>query len=123
MAFFTHIYQHHGQPNPLISDRDPRFIWSFLQALMGLCGVHSCMSTAHHPLTDSASEVMNRIFENYIRYFCTFEQDDWDLLLPSAECAYNFAVSEDVGLSTFEVDLGWQPKAPLDTLFQASTNI
>ena len=118
-AFFTHIFPHHGLPDSIISDRDPRFISSFWQSLMDLCGVKTRMSSARHPQTDGASEVMNRMVENYIRCFCSFEQTDWDVLLPSAEFAYNSAVSEDIGLSPFEVNLGWKPKAPLDTLFQS----
>ena len=32
------------------------------------------------------------------------------------EFAYNSAVSEDLGISPFEMDLGWTPKFPLDML-------
>lgn len=43
------------------------------------------------------------------------------MLLPSAEFRYNSAISEDLGLSPFQVDIGWQPKAPVDILFRAPT--
>eukprot|EP00737_Agarophyton_chilense_P002170 gb/GEZJ01002467.1/.p1 GENE.gb/GEZJ01002467.1/~~gb/GEZJ01002467.1/.p1 ORF type:complete len:321 (-),score=19.04 gb/GEZJ01002467.1/:658-1620(-) len=122
-VFFRNIFPHHGLPDSLISDRDPRFVSAFWKALMDLCGVESRMSSARHPQTDGASEVMNRMIEKYIRCFCSFEQTDWDLLLPSAEFAYNSAASEDLGMSPFEVDLGWKPKAPLDALFRRSTTV
>jgi hypothetical protein len=39
--------------------------------------------------------------------------------LPYAEFAYNSAVSEEMEMSPFEIDLGWVPKSPLE-LFSAS---
>lgn len=123
LSFFTQIFPHHGLPDAIISDRDPKFTSQFWEELMKLCGVQLRMSSSKHPQTDGASEVMNRMVENYIRCFCNYEQNDWDLLLPFAEFAYNSAVSEDIGLSPFEVDLGWKPKGPLDTLLRSSTNL
>lgn len=123
LSFFMHIFPHHGLPDGIISDRDPRFTSQFWESLMQLCGVNFRMASAKHPQTDGASEVMNRMIENYIRCFCSYEQNDWDLLLPCAEFAYNSAVSEDLGLSPFEVDLGWKPKGPLDVLFQSVTKL
>jgi hypothetical protein len=54
------------------------------------------------------------MIENYLRCYCSYHQDDWDELLPAAEFAYNSAVTEDLGMSPFELDLGWIPKSPLD---------
>ena len=59
---------------------------------------------------------MNRMIENYLRCFCTYEQDNWAELLPAAEFAYNSAISDELGMSPFEMDLGWKPKSPLDFL-------
>ena len=60
---------------------------------------------------------MNRMVENYIRCYCSYHQNDWDELLPAAEFAYNSAVTEDLSMSPFEMDLGYLPKSPLDTLY------
>ena len=46
----------------------------------------------------------------------SYHQDDWDELLAFAKFAYNSSISGDLGLSLFEVDLGWKPKSPLDVL-------
>lgn len=67
--FFEKIFPHHGLPASIISDRDPRFIAKFWQSLMSLCGVQLRMAFSRHPQTDGASEVMNRMVENYIRCF------------------------------------------------------
>jgi len=115
-AFFSDLFKHHGMPDSIVSDRDSKFTSKFWARLMELCGVKLKMSTSRHPQTDGASEVMNRMVENYLRCYCSYHQDDWDELLPSAEFAYNSSVSEDLSISPFELDLGWVPKSPLDLI-------
>ena len=113
-AFFSNIFKLHGLPDSIVSDRDPKFTSEFWQRLMNLSGIQLKMSSSRHPQTDGASEIMNRMVENYLRCYCSYHQDNWDELLPAAEFAYNSAVSEDLGFSPFELDLGWVPKSPLD---------
>lgn len=81
---------------------------------MNLCVVTLKMSTSRLPRTDVASDVMNRMIENHLRCYVSYHQNDWDELLPAAEFAYNSAVTEDLGISPFEMDLGQNPKSPLD---------
>lgn len=71
------------------------------------------MSASRHPQTDGSSEITNRMMENYIRGFLYFAQNDWNRLLPSTEFAYESAVSDALGMSPFEFDLGWKPYSPL----------
>lgn len=115
-SFYGNIFKLHGLPDEIVSDRDPKFTSKFWRTLMDLCGVKLKMSTSRHPQTDGSSEIMNRMLENYLRCYCSYRQDDWAELLPSAEFAYNSAISEDLGTSPFEVDLGWCPRSPLDLL-------
>jgi len=115
-SFFRNMFPYHGMPDNIVSDRDPKFKSKFWVRLMELVGVQLKMSTSRHPQTDGASEIMNRMVENYLRCYCNYHQDNWDELLPAAEFAYNSAVSEDIGMSPFELDLGWNPKSPLDML-------
>lgn len=119
-AFFANIFKLHGIPDSIVSDRDPKFTSKFWKRLMELCGIKLKMSTSRHPQTDGSSEIMNRMVENYIRCYCSYHQNNWDELLPAAEFAYNSAVSEDIGMSPFEMDLGYLPKSPLDTLYGTS---
>ena len=83
---------------------------------MNLCGVKLNMSTSRHPKTDRALDMMNRMIEKYLRYFCSYNQDDWDELRPATEFAYNSAMTEDLGLCPFEIDIDWIPKFLLDML-------
>ena len=63
---------------------------------------------------------MNRMVENYLRCYCSIHQDEWDILLPAAEFAYNSAGSKDLSASPFEVDLGWKPPSTIDKLYWQS---
>ena len=122
-SFYGNIFKLHGLPDEIVSDRDPKFTSKFWRTTMELCGVKLKMSTSRHPQTDGSSEIMNRMLENYLRCYCSYRQDDWAELLPSAEFAYNSALSEDLGISPFEVDLGWCPRSPLDLLSGKSISV
>lgn len=74
---------------------------------MKLCDVQVRLSSSHHPQTDGSSEIMNRMIENYLRCYCSFNHQDWDLLLPSAEFAFNKSRLEATGYTPFELDIGW----------------
>ena len=74
------------------------------------------MSTRKHPQTDGATEIMNRMVENYLRCYCSYHQNDWDELLSAATFAYHSAVTDDLGMSPFELDFGWTQKSPLEML-------
>lgn len=114
--FFQRMLPVHGLPDAVISDRHPKFASRFWWELMKLCAADLKMATAKHPQTDGASEVANRMLENYLRCFCKFRQTNWDKLLTTAEFSYNLTSTSDAALSPFEIDLGQNPKSPIDLL-------
>ena len=110
-------------PENILSDRDAKFVSKFWKHLMKLCDIQLKMSSSRHPQTDGASDLMNRMIENYLRCYCSHNQNYWDDLLPAAESAYNSAVSEDLGMSPFELDFGWNQKSALDFLTEPETPV
>lgn len=52
--------------------------------------------------------------EKYLRCYRSYHGDDWDEALPAAEFLYNSAVTEDFGMSHFEMKIGWNPKSGLE---------
>ena len=50
-------------------------------------GVDLNLSTAFHPQTDGQTESVNQVLEDYLRYYTSFQQDDWAELLLLAEHA------------------------------------
>lgn len=54
--------------------------------------------------------------ENYLRCYRSLHQFEWDELLASAEFAFNSALLESTGYTSFGLDLGWNHSSPLDTI-------
>jgi hypothetical protein len=105
---FRHIASVHGWPEEWITDRDTKFVSKFWQALMTRLGTKSKLSTAYHPQTDGQTERLNQIVEQYLRCYVNFQQDDWVVLLPAAQLAYNTAPTETTKVSPFFANYGYE---------------
>lgn len=116
IAFFENVFKVHGLPDSIVSDRDPKFTSRFWSQLMKLCGIKLRMASSRHPQTDGSTEIMNRMAANYLRCYCNYHQHEWDTLLSSAEFPYNSAHNDSLDMTPFEVDLGWNPRSPLDSM-------
>ncbi len=102
--YLKEVWRLHGLPSTAVSDRDSRFQSKFWLSLMELINVDIRLSTAFHPQTDGQTERVNQVLEQYLRSYCSYQQDDWAELLPLAEHAYNSAVSESTKMSPFEAN-------------------
>jgi hypothetical protein len=107
----------HGVPETIISDRDVRFTSKFWQEFIKMQGGFHQLGSAFRPNTDGQTERTNRFVEDYIRNYVHVNQDNWPELLWSAEFAYNARVHESIGMSPFEADLGYIPRAVPDRVF------
>ena len=67
------------------------------------------LSTAYHPQTDGQSERTHQTVQHYLRSYCGEEQQ-WAVLLPEAEFAYNNSIHSTIGVSPFEALYGYQPR-------------
>jgi hypothetical protein len=63
----------------------------------------------YHPQADGQTEQTNQTLEQCIRMYCSYQQDDWDRLLPLAEFAYNNTPNASTGLSPFFANKGYHP--------------
>jgi len=109
---FLKVIALHGVPDSIVSDRDPRFKSAFWQSLMKLLGVKLNISSAYHAQTDGQTERTNRTLEHILRPYCSYDQDNWDELLPMAEFAFNNAPSATTGVSPFQANYGRHPRTP-----------
>jgi hypothetical protein len=75
-------------------------------------------SLAYHFETNGQTEKINAIFEQYLKAYMNFRQNDWVDWLPLAEFALNNAVSETTGFFPFFANygfnskLGFEPRPP-----------
>lgn len=65
-VFTENIWKHHGLPLDIVSDRDVKFTFTFLGALIGRLNIKRKMSTTFHPQTDAQREQINQTLEQYL---------------------------------------------------------
>lgn len=112
--FFREIVRLHGLPSSIVTDRDVKFVSHFWRTLWKLFGTHLKFSAAFHPQTDGQTEVVNRSLGNLLRCLVGEKPSTWDLVLPTAEFAYNNSVNKSTGKSPFEIVHGVIPRLPID---------
>ena len=105
-AFYIHIWKNHGLPSFIISDRGRTFVSYFWDQLTTRLGIKADLSTAYHPETDGQTEILNSIFEQYLKAYVNFPQNDWASWLPSAEFVINNHVSEITQCTLFSINSG-----------------
>ena len=93
----------------MVSDRGSKFVSNFWKLFCALLNIDLWLSTAYHPETDGQTERANPTREQYLRMYCSYQQDDWDTLLPIAEFAYNNAPNASTGISPFFANKGYHP--------------
>jgi transposase InsO family protein len=110
LLYYREVWQHHGLPQRVISDRGPQFIAGFTRELYRLLGIKLATSTAYHPQTDGQTEPFNQELEGYLRNFTSQRQDDWDELLPLGEFTHNNHVHASMQQTPFMIDTGRHPR-------------
>ena len=104
----------HGLPSTIVSDRDVKFVSYFWKTLWKLFDTTLKFSSAFHPQTDGQTEVVNRSLGNMLRCLVGIKQGVWDLILSTAEFAYNNSVNRSTGKSLFQIVNGYSPRTPID---------
>lgn len=100
----------------IVSDNDRKFRSNFWEILRHASKMELRTSSSRHSKTNGSSEIMNRMMENYIRCYCSYYQDEWYKLLPTAEFSYSLSVSNDLGISPYHMDFRWALKTLLKFL-------
>ncbi|KAE9349451.1 hypothetical protein PR003_g5887 [Phytophthora rubi] len=107
--FLDLVFRHHGLPESIVSDRDPRFTSAFWTRLFALLGSRLLMSTAAHPETDGQTERVNRVLEDVLRSYATYFAS-WSSFLPMAVFALNNSTHASTGLTPFFVKNARHPR-------------
>jgi len=112
--FLDTVVRHHGMPERIISDRDPRFTAHFWRAFWTSMGSTLDMGAAYHPESDGQTENANKTLEIMLRSVIDFTQDDWDEHLAAAELAFNSSKNETTGFTPFYLVYGREARMPID---------
>ncbi|GMF50515.1 unnamed protein product [Phytophthora fragariaefolia] len=111
--FVDCVFRHHGLPETIVSDREPRFTAAFWKTLFRLLGTKLSMSTADHPHTDGQTECVNRVLEDTLHSVCAEAPRTWSDMLPMVEFALNNAVHASTGFTPFYLNGLRHPQVPL----------
>ena len=106
-TLLEHIFQHHGLPTAIVSDRSTQFVSMLWIEMCRLVKITRRLSTAFHPETDGATERANQKLETYLRIFTSFQQENWAFQLAIAMMVLNSRVSQSTGLSPFFMTHGY----------------
>ena len=107
--YLKHVLPHYGIPKKIISDRDPRFTSHFTQELCKILDVQQNISTAYHLQTDGASERTNQSLKQYLRIYCSMQQNNWHTYLPMAQYTKNSWPSATMKKAPFDLLIGYTP--------------
>ncbi|ESK80887.1 hypothetical protein Moror_15790 [Moniliophthora roreri MCA 2997] len=99
--FVIHVFSKHGVPTHVTSNCGSEFISSFSQSLGQALNMKLHFTSSYHPKANGQTKQANQILEQYLQMYCTYQQDNWDVLLPLAEFAYNNAPNTSTGISPF----------------------
>jgi len=99
--FLDNILRLHGLSNSIVSDHGTQFVSQFTRSLTDLLGIQQKISTAFHPQTDSQTEHINAVVEQYLRRYCNYQQDNWSELISMAEFCYNNMLCATLGITSF----------------------
>lgn len=112
LQFMDNVVKHHGLPQNIVSDRDPKLRGNFCRELFKLLGTTQLMSTAYHPQTDGQTERVNRVIEEVLRHYVNPRQTDWDEHLAMVEFAINDAWHESTKNTPFYLNYCRHPRHP-----------
>ena len=110
-AWIREVIRLHGVPNRIISDRGPLMNSTHWKTFLHYLNSKRVLTSAYHPQTDGQTERQNQTLEQYLRCYCTLEQDDWALWISIAEYAYNDSIHSTTGITPFQACTGSSPRS------------
>ena len=101
-----HVFQIHGLPVDMVSDRGPQFSSQFWKVFCTLIGSSASLSSGFHPQSNCQSERANQNLETTLRFLVSANPTTWSQQLVWVEYARNTLPCSATGLSPLECCLG-----------------
>ena len=108
-TFTDTIQKLHGNPQVIVSDRDPIFTRNFWTELFSCLGTQLAHSSSYHPQSDGQTKIVNKFLEGYLRCFVSDKQGQWVKWLPFAEWWYNTSFHTAAKMTPFMALYGYHP--------------
>ncbi len=96
----------YGPPKILLSDQGRQFVNETITALVKKFCIKHKITSAYHPETNGAVEIMNKVVVNCLRKLIEENPNDWPTLIPFVVLAYNNKINNITKFSPFVVVFG-----------------
>ena len=100
------IWKLHRIPRKILSNREPQFLFRFIEELMKTLETKRMLSTAYHSQTNGQIERINQEIETFLRYYINYQQDNWTEWIAVAEFQYNNKKHVAIGQTPFVLNFG-----------------
>jgi transposase InsO family protein len=81
-VLFTHVFQHNGVPEDIVSDRGPQFTSRVWRAFMEHLGVSVSLTSGYHPECNGQVERVNQEVSRFLRSYCQDRPGEWARYIP-----------------------------------------
>ena len=111
--FLNQVFQLHGIPKVIISNRDHKFIGNFWKYLFKGLNTTLNFSTSFHPQTDGQTERVNQVLEDLLRMYVKDQLGKWEDYLHLVEFSYNNNYQASAIFSRFKILYGRKCNTPI----------
>lgn len=117
------IVARHGAPRTLLSDRGKNFLSKLVKEVCHMINTRKVNTSSYHPQTNGLVERFNGVLVQALSHFCSDNQKDWDLYIPSVLFGYRTSPSAATGESPFYLLYGREARLPIDVSLLPPTNV
>ena len=119
-TFMKTIQNIHGNPNIIVSDRDPIFTKKIWIELFSFLGTQLAHSSFYHPQSDGQKEIVNKFLEGHLHCFVSDKKAQWVKWLPLTEWWYNTSFHTSEKMTPFMALYGYHPPSITSSLRENS---
>jgi len=123
-GMFNNVYQRHGIPQEIITDRGREFDNALQRQLIDLVGKPAYIhTTPGNPRSNGLAENQVRTMKDMLSSFVNEFQDDWDHYLPVVANCYNSTVNDATGFTPFFLLHGREASMPDEDYIRARQSV
>ena len=106
-----------SMPLQIVTDKGSEFANQIFAKLTQLFGMKQTFIAPYNSKSNGCVECSHKVIESIICSFVDKYADNWDLLLPFMEFAFNTSCFSLIGYTPFYLHFGRHPIMPIDSLF------